>query len=269
MLAEFRARLVRAGMESFWGDRVKIAAKRAGVIGHRRTVDSAGIEDCVLTQDTVTLIRSQVRRCVGVLGALDAAAAGEAAGSLSRGDYDRAAKPRINWSDPGARAALAAELFGDAETVVGFRARFEDPELTAAAELLRVVAGQDIETAAGAETPQTAREAAPGRVISTADPDARRGHRSRWDSYDGCKLRTAAGADSDMITSAAATQATAHDATVPGDLIDADPVTWTSPTASASSADTHPAQPHTANRPTPPPTPQPRQPDHKTRPTPQ
>ncbi|WP_419947452.1 hypothetical protein [Candidatus Poriferisodalis sp.] len=225
MLAEFRARLVRAGMESFWGDRVKIAAKRAGVIGHRRTVDSAGIEDCVLTQDTVTLIRSQVRRCVGVLGALDAAAAGEAAGSLSRGDYDRAAKPRINWSDPGARAALAAELFGDAETVVGFRARFEDPELTAAAELLRVVAGQDIETAAGA--------------------------------------------DSDMITSAAATQATAHDATVPGDLIDADPVTWTSPTASASSADTHPAQPHTANRPTPPPTPQPRQPDHKTRPTPQ
>ncbi|WP_419945889.1 hypothetical protein [Candidatus Poriferisodalis sp.] len=113
------------------------------MIGHRRTVDSTGIEDCVLTQDTVTLIRSQVRRCVGVLGALDAAAAGEAAGSLSRGDYDRAAKPQINWSDPGARAALAAELFGDASRSLGLSdddialiAQLADPEFEPAVMIL-------------------------------------------------------------------------------------------------------------------------------------
>ena len=52
-----------------WGDRVKIAAKRAGVIGHRRTIDSTGVADSVLTQDTITLIRSGVRRCVGLLAA--------------------------------------------------------------------------------------------------------------------------------------------------------------------------------------------------------
>ena len=129
------------------GDRVKIAAKRAGVIGHRRTMDSTGVADCVLTQDTITLIRSGVRRCLAALAAVDADAAAELVGLLSRDDYDRAAKPQIMWADPCARAALVAELFGDAEAVVGFCARFDDPGLAAAVELLGVVAGQDIETA--------------------------------------------------------------------------------------------------------------------------
>ena len=178
VLVEFRARLVRAGMESFLGDRVKIAAKRAGVIGHRRTMDSTGVADSVLTQDTITLIRSGIRKCVGVLAGIDAGAAAELAGLLSRDDYDRQGKPQIMWADPCARAALVAELFGDAETVIGFCARFGDPGLAGAVELLRVVAGQDIEIAAdadGAQTPRIAQRVAPGRVISTVDPDARHG----------------------------------------------------------------------------------------------
>ena len=227
VLVEFRARLVRAGMESFLGDRVKIAAKRAGVIGHRRTMDSTGVADSVLTQDTITLIRSGIRKCVGVLAGIDAGAAAELAGLLSRDDYDRQGKPQIMWADPCARAALVAELFGDAETVIGFCARFGDPGLAGAVELLRVVAGQDIEIAAdadGAQTPRIAQRVAPGRVISTVDPDARHGHRSRTDRYDGYKLHISADVDSDLICSAAATLATVHDAAVVGDLIDADPV---------------------------------------------
>ncbi len=227
VLVEFRARLVRAGMESFLGDRVKIAAKRAGVIGHRRTMDSTGVADSVLTQDTITLIRSGVRRCVGALAALDAGAAAELAGLLSRDDYGRQGKPQVMWADPRARAALVAELFGDAETVIGFCARFDDPGLAAAVELLRVVAGQDIEIAAaddGAETARIAQRVAPGRVVSTVDPDARHGHRSRTDRYDGYKLHVSADVDSDLICSATATLATVHDAAVIGDLIDADPV---------------------------------------------
>ena len=227
VLVEFRARLVRAGMESFLGDRVKIAAKRAGVIGHRRTMDSTGVADSVLTQDTITLIRSGVRKCVAVLAGIDAGAAAQLAGLLSREDYDRGAKPQIMWADPQERAALVAELFGDAETVVGFCARFGDPDLGAAVELLRVVAGQDIEIAVdadGAQTPRIAQKVAPGRVISTVDPDARHGHRSRSDRYDGYKLHVSADVDSDLICSATATLATVHDAAVVGDLIDADPV---------------------------------------------
>ena len=224
VLVEFRARLVRAGMESFLGDRVKIAAKRAGVIGHRRSVDSTGIEDSVLTQDTVTLIGSQTRRCLDLLEALDADAAGELAGLLARDDYGSAAKPQINWSDPAARAALVAELFADAEAVVGFCSRFDDAGVAAAADLLRVVAGQDIETGDGAAVPRIRRGTATDRVISTVDPDARHGHRSRSDRYDGYKLHIAADIDSDMITAAAATLATTHDAAAVEDLIDADPV---------------------------------------------
>ena len=223
VLVEFRARLVRAGMESFLGDRVKIAAKRAGVIGHRRTMDSTGVADCVLTQDTITLIRCGVRRCLAVLAAVDADAAAELAGLLSRGDYDRAAKPQIMWSDPCERAALVAELFGDAEAVIGFCARFDDPGLAAAVELLGVVAGQDIDTDDGG-VPRIARRVASGRVISVVDPDARHGHRSRSDRYDGYKLHIAADVDSDLITSATATLATVHDAAVIEGLIDADAV---------------------------------------------
>ena len=224
VLVEFRARLVRAGMESFLGDRVKLAAKRAGVIGHRRTVDSTGVEDCVLTQDTITLIRSQIRRCLGVLAGIDAEAAAELAGLLSRDDYDRKAKPQIVWSDPAARAALVGELFGDAETVIGFCAGFDDSALGAAAELLGVVAGQDIDTPAGGSAPRIGRGVASDRVISTVDPDARHGHRSRSDRYDGYKLHVAADVDSDLITAAAATRANVHDAEVLEDLIEADPV---------------------------------------------
>ena len=227
VLVEFRARLVRAGMESFLGDRVKIAARRAGVIGHRRTMDSTGVADCVLTQDTITLIRCGVRSCLGALAAVDADAAAELAGLLSRDDYGRGAKPQIMWADPRERAALVAELFGDAETVVGFCAGFDDPGLSAAVELLGVVAGQDIELVAdgdGVETARIAQRVAPDRVVSAVDPDARHGHRSRSDRYDGYKLHIAADVDSDLITSATATLATAHDAAVIEGLIDADPV---------------------------------------------
>ena len=37
------------------------------MIGHRRVVDSTGIADSVVTQDTVSLIRSAIRRCLRLL----------------------------------------------------------------------------------------------------------------------------------------------------------------------------------------------------------
>jgi hypothetical protein len=69
-LAEFRARLLRAGMVEFLNAQFLALAKRAGVIGHRRAVDSTGLADSVLTQDTVSLIRSALRRCLERLEAV-------------------------------------------------------------------------------------------------------------------------------------------------------------------------------------------------------
>src|SRR5918999_2302613 len=63
-LAEFRARLLRAGMQGWLHERLLTLARQAGVVGRRRAVDSTGIADSVLTQDTVTLIRQAVRGCL-------------------------------------------------------------------------------------------------------------------------------------------------------------------------------------------------------------
>jgi hypothetical protein len=161
------------------------------------------------------------------LKAFDTEAGVELTQLLSRSDYGREGKPQIMWSDPQARAGLVVELFSDAETVIGFCARFDDPDLAGAVELLAVVAGQDIEMTPdddGVDRPRIRRGVAPNRVISTVDPDARHGHRSRSDRYDGYKLHVSSDVDSDLICSAIATLATAHDATVLDDLIDTDPV---------------------------------------------
>jgi hypothetical protein len=49
-LVEFRARFVRAAMTGLLHERMLGVAKRAGVIGHRRVVDSTAISDSVITR---------------------------------------------------------------------------------------------------------------------------------------------------------------------------------------------------------------------------
>ena len=62
-------------MTGFLKDRMLAVAKRAGAIGHRRVVDSTGIADSVVTQDTVTLIRTAARLCLNRLAVIDPAVA--------------------------------------------------------------------------------------------------------------------------------------------------------------------------------------------------
>ena len=225
-LVEFRARLVKAGMDGFLPERMVAVAKRAGVIGHRRVVDSTGIADSVVTQDTVTLIRAAARRCLTRLGEVDPVAGGALRGRLRRGDYDEAGKPQIVWSSPAARAELVDDLFGDAVTIITVCSEIADEELGGHVELLKVVAAQDLEPVDVGGGPQARirRGVAPDRVISVVDPDARHGHRSRRDRYDGYKLHVLTDADSDLITAIEASTATTHDASMLGDLLDADPV---------------------------------------------
>ncbi len=226
-LAEFRARLLRAGMVEFLDTQFLRVAKRAGVIGHRRAVDSTGIADSVLTQDTVTLIRSALRRCLERLAAASPERAEEARSALARDDYDTPGKPHICWASAPERAALVAELFGDAQLVIAACSGLDDAELVAAAALLATVAGQDIELTRdgkGRYLPAIRQGVAVERVISTVDPDARHGHRSRCDRYDGYKLHITVDADSDLLTAAQASPATTHDAVVLPALLTADPV---------------------------------------------
>ena len=228
-LVEFRARLVKAGMEGFLQERMLTVAKRAGVIGHRRVADSTGIADSVITQDTITLIRSAARRCLDRYHVIDEAAA-SLRGRLARSDYHVEGKPQILWSYAQARAELVAELFGDAMIIIEVCAPVEDAELAAHVELLRIVAGQDIEIvdddneAGDPAGPRIRHGVAVERVISTVDTDARHGHRSRSDRYDGYKIHMTACPDSDLITAVVATSATTHDGSILTVLLDADPV---------------------------------------------
>ena len=226
-LAEFRARLLRAGMVEFLNAQFLRVAKQAGVIGHRRAVDSTGIADSVLTQDTVSLIRSALRACLDRLAGVGPERAHDVRSRLARDDYDEAGKPQICWASASERAALVAELFGDAQLVLAACSGLDDAELAAAAALVATVAGQDIEERPddeGRYLPAIRQGVAVERVISTVDPDARHGHRCRRDRYDGYKLHLAVDADSDLLTAAEASLATTHDAVMLPRLLAADPV---------------------------------------------
>jgi Transposase DDE domain/Transposase domain (DUF772) len=221
-LVEFRARVVRAEMVSFFNDKLLKVAKRAGVIGHRRVVDSSGIADCVVTMDTITLIRSAIRHCLEQFARLEKTAASKLRSSLVRADYDERGKPAINWSSEAERRELLAELYADAGAVIAVTSSSDDAELEQPTALLRVVAAQDLAEKDG--TIEITRRVAPGRVISTVDTDARHGHRSRSDRYDGFKVHLAVDVDSDLVTAAEASLATTHDAEVLPRLLEADPL---------------------------------------------
>ena len=223
-LVEFRARLVKHDMTGFLKDRMLLIAKRAGVIGHRRVVDSTGISDSVVTQDTVTLIRTAARHCLARVAAVDQDTAAALTARLRRHDYDESGKPQIMWSSPQARAELVNDLFADATVIIEVCAPIEDAELVGYVELLRIVAAQDVEPDDSGDGVRIRQGVAPDRTISTVDPDTRHGHRSRKDRYDGYKVHVSTDTDSDLITAVEATSATTHDATVLDGLLDADPV---------------------------------------------
>jgi transposase len=225
-LVEFRARLVKAGLTGLLHERMLVVAKRAGAIGHRRVVDSTGISDSVVTQDTVTLIRSAARRCLDRVERVDADVAAGLRSTLARHDYDDAGKPQISWSSAAARGELVAELFADATTIIEACTPIDDPELAEHVELLGVVAAQDVEVIddEDGEGPKARirQGVAIDRIISTVDTDARHGHRSRRDRYDGYKVHVSADIDSDLICAVTATTATTHDAAVLDTLLETD-----------------------------------------------
>ena len=222
-LVEFRARLVKAGMDGWLHQQLVGVAKQAGVIGHRRVVDSTGMADSVVTQDTVSLIRSAIRRCLGLLAEIAPDKAAACRSSLARDDYDREGKPEICWVSEAERQALINDLFADACRVIIACGGISDAGLVAEVKLLAMVAAQDVEDD-GAGGVRIAQRVAPERIISTVDPDARHGHHSRRDRYDGYKLHISVDVDSDLFMAGQATTATTGDGEVLEDLLDDDPV---------------------------------------------
>ena len=96
--------------------------------------------------------------------------------------------------------------------------------------LLALVAGQDVEPAEGSDGTdgrwRIARQVAPGRMISTVDPDTRHAHKTRERRQDGFKAHVVVEPDTGLITNTGLTKATGpdnSDATVGIALLHGDP----------------------------------------------
>lgn len=187
-----------------------VVAKESGVVKSKiRVLDSTALYDAVATQDTVTQLRSAIRK---VLSVVDGGLAGRIRSALTRDDdYDTVGKPPCDWDDPAAREALVDALVNDAVAALSvLDGTALGPSARTAADLLALVAGQDVVQGDDGVF-RIVRGVAKDRVISVVDTEARHGHKSAHRRFDGYKTHIAADPESEIITEATATPANAHD----------------------------------------------------------
>jgi Transposase DDE domain/Transposase domain (DUF772) len=199
----------------------KVVARRLGALRDRaRVLDSTPLLDAVATEDTVTQLRAAIRKLLVVLDNVAAQLAGRVRAVLERDDdYATAGKPPCDWDDPAAREQLVDELVHDALAAL---AVLDGVMLNGAgrdaADLLAIVAGQDVE-AGDDGVFRIVRGVARDRVISTVDPQARHGHKSLNRRFDGYKTHVSVDPDSELIDEATVTPANTPDRDVVDDLL--------------------------------------------------
>lgn len=218
VLVDMRARLARSEDPKRIFAVTLDAARQAGVVSAKRVLDSTPLYDAVATMDTVTMIRSAIRR---LLAGVDEGLEVELRAVLRRDDdYASGGKPVCDWDDAAAREALISELAGDAYRCLGvLDGRDLGDDVARTAGLLAVVVGQDVEEGDDA-TFRIVRGVAKDRIISTVDPDARHGRKTSAHRFDGYKGHIAVDPDSEIITDTVVGAANAGDAAAAGGLIE-------------------------------------------------
>jgi hypothetical protein len=203
VLVDMRARLAASPRPDRIFEVVLETAKKAGLVGRRRVLDSTCLYDAVATMDTVTLVRSGIR---GLLGVCAKDLADELRGVLGRDDdYAGAGKPVCDYDDRAAREELVDALAKDARALLGaLDGRTLTDGVRQAAVLLATLVGQDLDRGDDGVF-RIARRVAKDRVISTVDPDARHGHKTSARGFDGYKGHVAIDPDSEIITATTVT----------------------------------------------------------------
>lgn len=199
----------------------KVVARATGAMkGRARVLDSTPVYDAVATQDTVTQLRAAIRKVLAALDNAGSPLVAHVRAVLHRDDeYATPGKPPCDWDDPAAREALLDELVRDALGALGaLDGRSLPPGAAEAADLLALVAGQDVEQGADGVF-RIARKTARDRVISTVDTQARHGHKSRHRRFDGYKAHLSVDPDSELIDEVAASAANAPDRDAAADLL--------------------------------------------------
>ena len=217
-----RNRLRASGRSRRLFEDVKVVARQAGVLkGRARVLDSTPLYDAVATQDTVTQLRAAVRKVLMVLDNTVPALAARVRAVLERDDdYATAGKPPCDWDDPAAREQLVDALVHDAlAALVVLDGEPLSGAARDAADLLGIVAGQDVaEDDDGVF--RILRGVARDRVLSTVDPQARHGHKSRNRRFDGYKTHASVDPDSELIDEVTVTPANTPDRDAVDDLLE-------------------------------------------------
>lgn len=238
VLVGLRNRLRASGRPRRLFDDTRRVAAESGLLGRRaRVLDSTPIYDAVATQDTVTQLRSAIRKLFRALDRDYVQLAARVRASLSRDDdYAGPGKPPCDWDDREARDGLVDALVGDAKAAL---AALEGETLEGpakdAAELLALVAGQDVEEGDDGRF-RIVQRVARDRVISTVDHEARHGHKSRNRRFDGYKAHLSVDPDSEVIDEVVVTPANTHDADAVDDLLAGHDSDQDKPTVFADSA---------------------------------
>jgi hypothetical protein len=221
----FRRRLAASGDRDRIFTRVREIINETGVLTgrRRRALDSTVFEDAVATQDTVIQLVAAIRRVIRQVPGAAQVAAVQCTGH----DYGDPGKPRIAWDDEAAREALVDALVGDALRLLGHLPEQDLGEQAAnAVGILALVAGQDVEFAEDSDGTdgrwRIARRTAEGRMVSTADSEARHIHKSRHQRTDGYKGHIALEPETGLFTAVALRRgdgADNHEAAVADDLL--------------------------------------------------
>jgi hypothetical protein len=212
-LVYWRRRLAKSSRPHRISDAVAQVIAGTGILrGRRRAVDSTILADAVATQDTITQLVAAIRRAGRVVPGL----AEKIAAVCTGHDYTQPGKPRIDWDDPAAKDALVSALVTDANALLAaLKDRELDEQAAAAAGLLALVAGQDVEPAEGSDGTdgrwRIARKVAEDRVISVQDPETRHTRKSPEARRDGYRAHVAADPETGIITGERLTKAAGED----------------------------------------------------------
>jgi hypothetical protein len=216
VLVDMRARLAASTRPDRIFEVTLDAARKAGLVGRKRVLDSTPLYDAVATMDTVTLVRSGIH---GVLKAAGADLEAELRSVTGRDDdYAAAGKPVCDYDDPVVRKVLVDALAKDAMALLMvLHGRELGQAVTQAGKLLATLVSQDLDQ--GADGVFTiAHRVAKDRVISTVDPQARHGHKTSAHAFDGYKAHVAIDPDSEVITATVVTPGNTGDAASAADL---------------------------------------------------
>lgn len=199
-------------------DTKKVAAEAGVLKGRARMLDSTPLYDAVATQDTVTQLRSAIRKLLMLLAGTNLGAKVRVA--LRRDDnYLSPGKPPCDWDDPAAREALIDALVRDVKAAVEvLDGENLDAAVAEAARLLSELAGQDVEEGDDGVF-RIAKGVAKDRIISTVDTQARHGRKSHDRRFDGYRTHISVDPDSELIDETAVTAANVADHDALDDLL--------------------------------------------------